>query len=514
MEVMGFQSEFINLVHGLVEGSVSKLHVNGTFSEEIRIERGVKQGCPLAPLLFAISTQPLMSILRKREAEGRLRGLPLTGNRNLLHNLYADDSGVMIQADLQNFNELQDAVQLYEDISGVKMNMSKTTVIPVAMDSSPTWLTAHGCYIAREGEVIRYLGFPIGWKVKPTEQSDYVLAKVQRRLGSWTYRMLTFAGRVTVVKHILRAIPIHILTCLTFSAKVLGKLEAICRGFVWGVNDQGQNRIPLIAWEDITQPKKDGGLQIESFQTQGQALRLKQLLRMFENPEEEWAWNQVRPRLKLHTEKIVTTGDTFCSVYLSIAQEAGILQQAEAQQIGKLLQRLKIKSIGYWMDWAWEQKPRRPLLQIEQLAADHGKLTPARYFLFTAALKSIWTERNKAVYEQRTIRIPIGVTLNQTMAMARAQAHGLPKTNKSFRSVQALVQYIENLIERAGNANEEEHPKAEIEAPTDQDEEHSLDEDDTRNRGSEAPPAEHEDHQAISEERERSFDPPELGGGH
>ncbi|KAL3693857.1 hypothetical protein R1sor_007508 [Riccia sorocarpa] len=479
MEVMGFQSEFINLVHGLVEGSVSKLHVNGTFSEEIRIERGVKQGCPLAPLLFAISTQPLMSILRKREAEGRLRGLPLTGNRNLLHNLYADDSGVMIQADLQNFNELQDAVQLYEDISGAKMNMSKTTVILVAMDSSPTWLTAHGCYIAREGEVIRYLGFPIGWKVKPTQQSDYVLAKVQRRLGSWTYRMLTFAGRVTVVKHILRAIPIHILTCLTFSAKALGRLEAICKGFVWGVNDQGQNRIPLIAWEDITQPKKDGGLQIESFQTQGQALRLKQLLRMFENPEEEWV---------------------------------SALQATLQRAAGKRARRLW-NDINYITEGTPSVIERKSNF-LTMLDAVFQKLTPARYFLFTAALKSIWTERNKAVYEQRTIRIPIGVTLNQTMAMTRAQAHGLPETNKNFRSVQALVQYIENLIERAGNTNEEEHPEAEIEAPTDQDEEHSLDEDDTRNRGSEAPPAKHKDHRAISEERERSFDPPELGGGH
>ncbi|KAL3676393.1 hypothetical protein R1sor_026341 [Riccia sorocarpa] len=83
-------------------GSVSKIHVNGQFSEEIQIEREIKQGCPIAPLLFAITTQPLMTILRHRQAEGKLRGLKLCGQTTMLHNLFADDTGVMYKQTLRN----------------------------------------------------------------------------------------------------------------------------------------------------------------------------------------------------------------------------------------------------------------------------------------------------------------------------------------------------------------------------------------------------------------------------
>ncbi|KAL3690434.1 hypothetical protein R1sor_016743 [Riccia sorocarpa] len=110
MAAMGFDEKFFSLTQGLVQGSTSKIHVNGKFSEDIQIQRGVKQGCPLAPFLFAISTQPLMEILKARQAEGSLRGVTLHGSASALYNLFADDTGVLLLADPENFTALQSAV--------------------------------------------------------------------------------------------------------------------------------------------------------------------------------------------------------------------------------------------------------------------------------------------------------------------------------------------------------------------------------------------------------------------
>ncbi|KAL3688832.1 hypothetical protein R1sor_015141 [Riccia sorocarpa] len=383
MCAMGFGTKFIELAQGLVEGSVSKLHMNGTFSEEINIECGVKQGCPLAPLLFAISTQPLMLILRKRESEGSLKGLALADGRMALYNLYADDSGVMLRAEQDNFRALHQAINLYEEISGAKLNIAKSTVIPIALEGTPEWLNSVGCYIAREGEIIRYLGFPIGRNVKQTQCCDYVLGKLQKRLGNWTYRTLTYEGRLVVAKHVLRLVPTHILTCLALNAKALTRLEAICRRFVWGVNTNGQQKIPLIAWEEFLKSKREGGFAFTSFALQGSALRLKHLLRVFEDTEEDWVTAfqcllqravEKRPggvqRSQWTAPEILLTD---CPKKILRAQTAsGLLARNTAAEMKLMLGRKRIRTIGAWMDWAWGGNETRSLPRKTQELLDHG----------------------------------------------------------------------------------------------------------------------------------------------
>ncbi|KAL3692814.1 hypothetical protein R1sor_006465 [Riccia sorocarpa] len=61
---MGFPEDFIARIRGLMTGGTSKLHVNQAFTSSIKIKRGVRQGCPLAPLLFALSTQPVSRSLK------------------------------------------------------------------------------------------------------------------------------------------------------------------------------------------------------------------------------------------------------------------------------------------------------------------------------------------------------------------------------------------------------------------------------------------------------------------
>lgn len=65
MRRMNFKQQFIQIVRGLVENTHSKVHINGLFTPNIRLGRGVRQGCPLSPILFALSTQPLMRLIKK-----------------------------------------------------------------------------------------------------------------------------------------------------------------------------------------------------------------------------------------------------------------------------------------------------------------------------------------------------------------------------------------------------------------------------------------------------------------
>ncbi|KAL3678477.1 hypothetical protein R1sor_021433 [Riccia sorocarpa] len=288
MASMGISDHFIRLTQGLVTGATSKIFAMGTFSKDIELQRGVRQGCPLAPLLFAIASQPLLLILKQYEKEGRIHGLRINQNRSMLVQLFADDSGVSIKADEDDFEELHNAIRLYERISGAKLNLQKSTVIPWGMETIPDWLINKGCKIAQKGETVRYLDFPVGWAISEEDQKMYLLNKVKKRLNFWGYRLLTFQGRAVVLKHILRVIPVYNLACLDFSKAALSKLEAIGRTFLWGSNKEGQPKVPLIAWTKIQAEKKEGGLAICSFEVLGNAMRMQQVTKIITAPNEEW----------------------------------------------------------------------------------------------------------------------------------------------------------------------------------------------------------------------------------
>lgn len=42
-------------------------------------------------------------------------------------------------------------------------------------------------------------------------------------------------------------------------------LESMHREFLWGPNEQGNPKVPLVAWETISKPMFEGGLEILSF---------------------------------------------------------------------------------------------------------------------------------------------------------------------------------------------------------------------------------------------------------
>lgn len=60
MEKMGFGTTFIGWITTVNQNPVSRICVNGYCSEFFKIKRGVRQGNPVLPVLFAIYIEPLV----------------------------------------------------------------------------------------------------------------------------------------------------------------------------------------------------------------------------------------------------------------------------------------------------------------------------------------------------------------------------------------------------------------------------------------------------------------------
>ncbi len=66
LEAFGFGTHFISLVKLLYNDIYSMLRINGSLTRPFPLTKGIRQGCPLSGLLYFISNEPLLAMLRKQ----------------------------------------------------------------------------------------------------------------------------------------------------------------------------------------------------------------------------------------------------------------------------------------------------------------------------------------------------------------------------------------------------------------------------------------------------------------
>ncbi|MCO5570941.1 hypothetical protein L7F22_024671 [Adiantum nelumboides] len=74
-----FGKNLIRFVHLLFGNAMAKNSINGEVSDSITLKRSIKQGCPLAPLLFAITLDSLGLLIKECLSEGHIKGIHIRG---------------------------------------------------------------------------------------------------------------------------------------------------------------------------------------------------------------------------------------------------------------------------------------------------------------------------------------------------------------------------------------------------------------------------------------------------
>ncbi|KAL3686059.1 hypothetical protein R1sor_004081 [Riccia sorocarpa] len=157
-----------------------------------------------------------------------------TFQKQLVYQLFADDTGVFLKMDQQVFNTTMDTLRKFELASGAKLNLSKTTIIPVGDGTIPAWLQNSGCTIATPSDRYRYLGLLTGVDVLEQETLDDLKLKLSKRLQHWSSRLLSWPERVILAHNVLRALPNYSLMVVGLSPHGLKLLDSVTRDFLWG----------------------------------------------------------------------------------------------------------------------------------------------------------------------------------------------------------------------------------------------------------------------------------------
>ena len=129
MEKLGFSSRWVNLVMKCITSVSYSVIINGVACGNIVPTRGLRQGDPLSPTLFLICTEGLSALINEATRNQRLTGISICrGSPSVTHLLFADDSILFCKASAGECRELKVLLQKYEDASGQKINIDKSSI--------------------------------------------------------------------------------------------------------------------------------------------------------------------------------------------------------------------------------------------------------------------------------------------------------------------------------------------------------------------------------------------------
>jgi len=178
LEVGGIDPSFISVLRSFYHQNKHLLKVCGQVYDGVEVHSGVRQGCPLSGLIFALCVDVLLITL----AEG------IDSDEAL--GAFADDIGLVVKSVWNKLPTLQMHFDQFHRISGLALNVKKTVLIPLWSVSSmshvrlllreacPSW---HSVSIQSSG---KYLGFFIGPGAVGKEWQK-PLAKFKQRVLHW-----------------------------------------------------------------------------------------------------------------------------------------------------------------------------------------------------------------------------------------------------------------------------------------------------------------------------------------
>jgi hypothetical protein len=97
---IGLEPQMTKWIMTCVTSSSFAVLINGEASDFFRSGRGVRQGCPLFPLLFILVMEGLNLLLKQNFVDGLLSGIKVSRLTKILHLLFADDVLILSKASL------------------------------------------------------------------------------------------------------------------------------------------------------------------------------------------------------------------------------------------------------------------------------------------------------------------------------------------------------------------------------------------------------------------------------
>ena len=291
LEKRGFGKNFILLIKSITTGGSVGVKLNNSESDFFLTGKGLRQGDPSSPILFNLVVDVLTKMLIKASNYGLIRGLCSDLCPGGVVSLqYADDTILFVDANLDIAQNLKLSLICFEQVSGMRINYNKSELIPINLDEPETQLFANifGCVVGNFP--IKYLGIPLHYDKLRREDLQPLIDKILKRIAGWRGKLLSYAGRLVLIKTFLASIPTYLLSFFKFPKWAIDLINTQMANCLW--NDfEGHRKIHLANWQLVCMKKEFGGLGIPNIRDLNTCLLGSWVKRFMQAEDRLWKKN-------------------------------------------------------------------------------------------------------------------------------------------------------------------------------------------------------------------------------
>ncbi|XP_058784149.1 uncharacterized protein LOC131658919 [Vicia villosa] len=186
--------------------------VNGIRTKEFVVEKELRKGDPLSPFLFVIVAEGLKGLVSKAMMVGEFVAFYTRRACSVDILQFDDDTLLLGEGSWKQVWVIKAILRGFEIVAGLGINYHKSKLIGINIGENFLDFTSYFLSFRREDIHFIFLGIPIGINPISISSRHIILSKIKSRLLDWKARILSFGGRLTLLKSVLCSLSIFMLS--------------------------------------------------------------------------------------------------------------------------------------------------------------------------------------------------------------------------------------------------------------------------------------------------------------
>ena len=210
-------------------------------------------------------------LIQSRVEDSTQRGLPFDYHRRCkitktTHLCFADDLMIFCGKSIHSAGILSQALKDFSELSGLIPNNDKSCIFFTGSNYDYQQSLLNLFPFTQGALPVRYLGVPLITTKLTAHDCKVLVEAITRRIGNWTTKFLSFAGRIQLIQSVLCSMQSFWNGLFILPKKIITQVEQIIRRFLWK-GPQLSTGGAKVAWADLTFPLDEGGLGIKRLHT-------------------------------------------------------------------------------------------------------------------------------------------------------------------------------------------------------------------------------------------------------
>ena len=284
LELYGFGDYFLKWIKIILSGRTCCVRNGGYISKEFNMERGVRQGCPISPILFILTSELFAANIR---ADPKIKGLKLRYSDLIIKILhYADDITLLLR-DIFDFREILSRIKLFAEFSGLQLNIKKSYAMKLGRES---WegRSEQGIKFVNKLKILGIFFSSVEDARLLPENIDSRIKNLEKICSLWSRRILSLQGKILILKVYGLSLFVNVIQSIGITQDNLNIINKIFFRFIWRKTSSDKRVTERVKRSVLCSAKEHGGLNMINLKAFQQSFLLSWAEKILDETECDW----------------------------------------------------------------------------------------------------------------------------------------------------------------------------------------------------------------------------------